>query len=242
MLKIYLLILFFSLMLWGKAQSSASNQTSVLNAEFSSGLFLLNGISSSNLGYRFDYGTMVINPKINFGLNYYFGFTNSAQVNYETAYNEYFTPINGYNNVDGYAISKVKSDIRLINLGGNISFNKYIKGNYFDGGLYTTLGIGIDYFHIISNDMEIISTELVENLPRNKKYYNPEGGGIFGGTASLKLGYDFPLSKINFGVFTSLDKSFFSFNTDSRSDIAFETPGYTIVRVGIRFVFVGFKL
>jgi hypothetical protein len=246
MLKIKILTLFLFSFLLGRTQNNITLPNRVLNTEFSSGLFLLNGISNSNIGYRFDYGSMVINPKINIGLNFYFGFTNSSQINYETAYQDYFLSSNGYDYVNGFITSKVKSDLRLINLGGYYSFNKYITGNYFDGGLYATLGIGVDYFNLITSNFEIVSSEASEIYSKTKKYFNFEEGSIIGGTALLKLGYDFPLSNMNFGVFASIDKSFFKTNTRSKSlidseTIEFETPGYTIVRFGIRLSFIGYK-
>lgn len=176
-----------------------------------SGLMKIDQLPVSNNYFGLEYSSMIPGSLVNVGFKYYGGFTTRKSFEFES-YNS-----DGY--YLAYAHRNNEMSVNYFHYGIGITANKFIIGNYFDGGLFVNLELSGDMFHTFGDNNYTIIDVVADSSSSGKNYdqYICEEGH-FAINIGGKIGYSIPLSNMNIGVFMHMDHSIYGVRFDSHYD------------------------
>lgn len=169
--------------------------------EGSGGISKINNTPGNNKYFRIDYAALVPGSKFNWGTKYFFGVTNQKPILYDV-YDPY-----SYDYFLGSGIESKEISVRYVTYGMGAFLNRYLIGNYFDGGLYANVELTAGLTHVRGNIRTTSTRFTQDTVTKLEDFSYLEAMDLIMFNGGVQIGYSIPLSKYNLGVFAKFGHS-----------------------------------
>lgn len=195
----------------------------VKGVSFTKSSLAFNFLNKLNNYYSLEYFSLKTGRNFNYGAKYMLGFSGNSNYDY-TTYQGYGFFSDQYQNTLTY---------HAINYGIGLMANKYITGNFFDGGLYGEFAVTLEQSFIrgsVSDSKLISSSIYVDQSTYDSQvdYIQLTYGSFLTVNVEPKIGYAIPLQRSNLSFFFSFNKSVYGIATEAMQSQS-GTPTHTIV-------------